>query len=126
MTLTAKPDPGSALDVWSNGVCDEQGSALTYSGLTCTTTLTTDKTVSVSFAQSTLLVFFSGDGKGQVTSSPPGISCSANCKANFAKRTTVTLTAKPAAGSAIVGWSNGVCKEQGSKLTYAGPVCTIW
>jgi hypothetical protein len=59
-----------------------------------------------------LTVSESGAGSGQVTSSPPGINCSASsnqCTAPFAVGTQVTLTASAAAGSAFAGWSGGGC-----------------
>lgn len=125
VTLTAKADPGSALDSWSSGACAEQGSSQSYSGPACTLTLDSGKSVSVSFAKSTLYLYFSGDGAGKVTSSPPGISCTENCKGMFAKRTKVTLTAAPAGGSSIDSWSGNACEEQGSKLSYNGSTCTM-
>ena len=38
-----------------------------------------------------------------------GITCGATCSASFASGTTVTLTARPAAGSAFTGWTGGGC-----------------
>ncbi len=59
-----------------------------------------------------LTVQLSGDGGGNVTSLPSGISCtqngSAQCRTNFATGTTVTLTATPNVGSTFNGWS-GAC-----------------
>src|SRR5438876_168970 len=73
----------------------------------------------------TLQLFFGSNGSGTVTSSPPGISCTASCKATFPKGTKVTLTAKPNPGSAIDNWPNTQCEEQGSSLAYNGPTCTF-
>lgn len=53
----------------------------------------------------TLTVAKTGTGSGTVTSSPAGIDCGATCSAQFSRGTTVTLTAVPAAGSSIQGWS---------------------
>lgn len=53
----------------------------------------------------------SRNGKGSVTSSPAGITCglgSGGCSVSFNSGTSVTLTAKPDAGSAWTGWT-GAC-----------------
>src|SRR5439155_15822660 len=125
VTLTAKASAGSAIDDWPNDQCQEQGTKLSYDGPTCTVVMDSDKSLSVYFTTVTLLVYFSGDDHGTVTSSPPGISCTKDCKALFAKGTTVTLTAKPSAGFALDDWPNDQCKEQGTKLSYNGPECTV-
>ena len=52
-------------------------------------------------------------GSGTVTSSPTGINCGKTCSAQFAGGTKVTLTARPATGSAFAGWSGGACKGVG-------------
>src|SRR2546425_1791117 len=54
-----------------------------------------------------LTVTKTGTGAGTVTSSPPGISCGADCSESYAGAT-VTLTAAPSAGSSFAGWS-GAC-----------------
>lgn len=65
----------------------------------------------------TLTVTVNGTGTGTVTSNPAGINCKPTCSAAFASGTQLTLTAKPATGSYLVGWS-GACK--GTSLT-----CTV-
>ena len=52
-----------------------------------------------------LTVDFSGDGSGTISSSPPGLGCSAACTANFPTGSTVTITASPAVGSTFGGWA---------------------
>ncbi len=52
----------------------------------------------------TLTVNFAGMGAGTVTSSPPGLGCSAMCTASFASGTTITLTATPN-GSTFGSWA---------------------
>src|SRR5688572_23306731 len=57
-------------------------------------------------------------GAGNVTSAPVGIDCGATCSAPFAGGTTIQLTATPAAGSVVTGWS-GPCAAT------TGPTCTF-
>ncbi len=52
-----------------------------------------------------LAVTLSGTGGGHVGSSPPGIDCGSTCTAAFPYGTPVSLTATPAPGSGLVGWS---------------------
>jgi hypothetical protein len=51
-------------------------------------------------------------GSGTVTSSPAGISCSPSCIKDFAVGTVVTLSAAPAPGRVLTGWS-GDCTGTG-------------
>lgn len=56
-------------------------------------------------------------GDGTVTSSPPGISCGADCTETYELGTGVTLTAEPAVSATFAGWS-GAC-------TGSSPTCTL-
>jgi hypothetical protein len=56
-----------------------------------------------------LTVSTAGPGSGSVTSSPPGISCGADCTESYAAGTVVTLTAEPEPSSTFEGWSGGSC-----------------
>jgi sugar lactone lactonase YvrE/lysophospholipase L1-like esterase len=56
----------------------------------------------------TLTVSTSGTGVGSVTSVPAGINCGTDCTEDVTIGTSVTLTARPAAGSMFSGWS-GAC-----------------
>jgi hypothetical protein len=64
----------------------------------------------------TLTAGTSGIGRGTVTSSPPGISCGADCSEAYVISTTVTLTAAPALGSIFTGWS-GCDSVSGARCT---------
>ena len=66
-----------------------------------------------------LTVSVAGDGVGVVVSDPPGISCPGDCEESFAEGTTVTLTATPEFGSALLRWS--ACEGTGAcEVTPAG------
>jgi Divergent InlB B-repeat domain len=52
-----------------------------------------------------LKVTKAGNGAGTVTSSPLGINCGGVCEGSFEEGSQVTLTAAPAAGSGVTGWS---------------------
>ena len=58
------------------------------------------------------------EGGGKITSAPAGIDCGATCSAPFAWGTMIQLTANPAAGSVVTGWS-GPCAGT------TGPTCTF-
>ena len=54
-------------------------------------------------------VTLAGPGKGTITSTPSGVTCTgATCKGTFPKGTSVTLVSAPAPGSLFAGWS-GLC-----------------
>lgn len=55
-------------------------------------------------------------GSGNVTSSPAGISCGADCTESYAGGTSVTLTATPAVGYTFGGWS-GACSGGNASCT---------
>lgn len=61
----------------------------------------------------TLSLARSGTGSGTVKSSPAGIICGGTCSHDYANGTMVTLTAIPATGSALAGWSGGGCSGTG-------------
>jgi DNA-binding beta-propeller fold protein YncE len=62
-----------------------------------------------------------GRGSGVVTSTPPGINCPTECKAEFTENEVVTLKAAPNAGSEFGGWegcdSNPTTEECTVKMT---------
>jgi uncharacterized repeat protein (TIGR02543 family) len=109
VTLTADPAQGSTFVGWS-GAC---------SGLSCSVTMETDKTVSAQFdvlpVFVTLTVRKSGSGLGTVTSADGLIVCDPGCQttqATYLQGTQVTLTATPALGSIFVEWMGGPCNNQ--------------
>lgn len=107
VTLTPNASAGSVFAGWS-GACSGTGG--------CTVTMSAARTVTATFNQSptqTLTVSKAGSGTGSVSSNPAGISCGANCAANFAQGSTVTLTATPDSGSTFTGWS-GACNGTGT------------
>ena len=61
----------------------------------------------------TLSVAKSGAGSGTVSSNIAGISCGAACAHSYGVGTSVTLTATPATGSSLSGWS-GACSGTGT------------
>jgi YVTN family beta-propeller protein len=116
VVLTAAPAVGSAFSGWSGAGCTGTG--------TCTVTMSAAMSVTATFTlipPVTLTVVEAGTGAGLVTSSPPGINCSASsnqCAAQFAVGTKVTLTASASAGSIFTGWSGGGCSgTNGCTLT---------
>ena len=116
VTLTARPATGSAFTGWSGG-CSGMG--------TCAVTVSAATTVTATFTPTFVLsVTTTGMGTGTVTSSPTGIDCGATCSASFASGTAVTLTARPAAGSAFTGWSGG-CSGTGTCVVMLSAATTM-
>jgi alpha-tubulin suppressor-like RCC1 family protein len=110
VTLTASAAAGSAFTGWSG--CDSA------SGATCTVAMSAARSVTATFARVfTLTVTKTGLGNGTVTSAPAGINCGNTCSASYVSDTNVTLTATPAFGSLLLGWSG--CDSS------SGPTCTV-
>jgi YVTN family beta-propeller protein len=61
----------------------------------------------------TLSVNLAGNGRGTVTSNPPGIECGGSCSASFAPGTSVTLMVAPMSTSNFTGWG-GACSGTGT------------
>lgn len=104
--ITAVPDPGYALQRWSD---NSQLAARTF-------TMNKDVTLAVEFVSTARLgVTFTGNGV--VTSAPAGINCGATaypagCSATFEPNTMVTLTGTPSIPEQRVVWTG--CTPTGS------------
>jgi hypothetical protein len=107
VTLTAKPEPGSAFEGF--GKCGDEKCTIDpiEPGKTYEVTATFVRARPTQFP---LAVTVSGSGK--VTSQPGGIDCGATCTAPFATDSTVTLTATPTPGWSFAGWT-GACAGTG-------------
>jgi hypothetical protein len=103
VTLTATPQSGSTFAGWG-GACSGAGSCSVDMNGNRSVTATFNPPVSVS----NLIVQKIGTGSGTVTSQPGGINCGPTCGAAFPTGTVVTLTATPAAGSTLTGWSGNI------------------
>ncbi len=104
VTLTATPASGSSFTGWG-GACGGAGS--------CVVTMNAAESVSATFSVVDYNLAVNVSGSGTVTSSPSGINCGATCSASYPSGTMVTLTATPASGYILTGWS-GVCSGSGS------------
>lgn len=101
VTLTAKAT-GSTFGGWS-GACSGTGP--------CKVTMSEAEEVTAEFtALSTVPLTVSITGKGEVTSTPPGIECGAKCTEEF-EAGDVTLTETPAEGYEFAGWIG--CRSTG-------------
>jgi hypothetical protein len=104
VTLSQSPSGGSTFAGWS-GDCTGTGS--------CQVTMSAARNVTATFDPAppqALSVAVAGTGSVTAT----GIACPGDCAESYAFGAVVTLTAAPAAGSALTGWS-GACT--GTALT---------
>jgi hypothetical protein len=101
VSLSAAPSSGSVFSHWSGGGCKGSGP--------CTTTVRRATTVKAVFSLAgarTLTVAKAGTGSGTVKGSKAsGIDCGQTCSAQVKVGKTVSLTPRPAKGSAFAGWS---------------------
>lgn len=114
--LTATPDPLSVFTGWV-GTCS--GTAPT-----CSFALTTDTSVTATFALKTYRLIVRKTGSGTVTSKPPGINCGKRCTALF-RPGKLDLTAKAPAGWRFAHWQ-GACRGSTGRcrLNLTAPTAT--
>lgn len=112
ITLVAAPDNGSIFNGWSG--CDN------LNGNTCTTLMTSDKTVTATFTKQSFLltVVNANPTQGVVIASVGKINCGSTCSDSYEYGQTIMLTVYPASGykiSSSYGWTcdnvNNVCHE---------------
>jgi len=68
-------------------------------------TASTVVTVTTQGSLAALSVTLAGRGMGTVNSNPEGIACGTDCSETYLNGSAITLTAIPAAGSTLTGWS---------------------
>ncbi len=106
ISLLAEPATCRQFTGWS-GAC-------TGSNPVCEFVLTADATATATFVGGVglpsynLTVTKSGEGDGIVMSTPPGVTCGANCTAPFLCTDWIRLEATPDSESSFIGWS-GAC-----------------
>jgi len=112
VVLTATPAAGSVFTGFTGCTPSAANPAQ------CTVVVSGTTVVTAGFALLVpLTVALAGDGAGTVVSSPAGISCGVACSTNVAAGTVVQLTASPAAGSLLTGFTG--C------TSVSGSVCTV-
>ena len=104
VSLTASPQPGSTFTGWY-GNCSGTGA--------CNVVMSTGRNVGAEFTINTYTLNVSKVGSGMVTSTPAGISCGAQCAADYNYGATVTLTASPTGSGTFTGWT-GACSGTGA------------
>jgi hypothetical protein len=77
------------------------------------------KQVSATFAPAFVSLAVAVQGRGSVSSSPPGITCPGRCTSRFPSGTTVRLRARARLGWRFVRWS-GTCRGHGGCVVYTG------
>lgn len=110
LSLTATPTGSSKLVRWS-GACRGAGS--------CGVTVGSGTTVGALFAPRVFTLSVGVSGRGQVRTSRRGIACRPRCSASLPSYVPVRLTATPAKGWKLRGWT-GACR--GSKRSCTVPM----
>jgi Divergent InlB B-repeat domain len=110
VTMTATPRAGAKLVRWGGGC---RGAA------ECTVSVGPGSAVTALFAPATFRVAVRVTGQGTVRSGRAGIACRPRCASAFPSHVPLALTAKPADGWRLRGWT-GVCR--GRQLTCRVPM----
>jgi hypothetical protein len=98
VTLTATPASSSAFSGWS-GACGGMG--------TCAVTMTSNLSVTATFARKSFNLVVDKHGKGKVSSAPLGIDCGASCSGSYPSGSSIMLTPQADPGFSFLGWSGG-------------------
>lgn len=106
--LTARTGANSVFNGWS-GACSGQS-------ITCSVNVTNIKNVTANFNYITYNLATVKVGSGNISSSPAGIDCGADCTEAVNKGSTVTLTAIPDVGYKFSGWTGG-CRGTATTCT---------
>lgn len=124
-STTFPPNTVVTLTATASGLSSFTGYTGACTGTTCTVTMVTGITASVTaqFAAPptlTLSAATGSEGGGTLTSTPSGIACtlsnvaaSGSCVAAFALNTSVTVSQAPASGSVFMQWA-GACSGSGA------------
>jgi Domain of unknown function (DUF1929)/Kelch motif len=130
LTVTAAPTGGGTA-VWSD--CDQ---AVTENPLACQVTMSTARTITVTFSPPAnsfaLSVSGGASGSGTVNSSPAGISCTitggstgSGCSMTYGSGTSVTLSATASTGSYLKAWAGAGCETNGNGTGQSSGSCTL-
>jgi List-Bact-rpt repeat protein len=112
--VAALPAPGWAIGSWS-GSC-------TGTSPDCVIDGNGDVSATVTFVRAPIVVQLHVVGKGRVTSTPTGLSCTSTCRKSFAAATTVRLKATAATGWKFAGFQGGCT---GRTCTITDPVAPV-
>jgi uncharacterized repeat protein (TIGR02543 family) len=106
VTFFASADSTTTFAGWS-GACSGTSPV-------CSVFIDSSKNLNANFITNAyaITVSKSGDGTGNATSSPAGISCGSICSASYSQNALVTLTATPDSASSFSGWT-GACSGTG-------------
>src|SRR5688572_22272598 len=93
--LIVQPAPGSIFAGWG-GACSGQKE-------TCTITVDAPASITVKLSKlHRVEIQKKGDGRGVITSNPPGIECGDKCSGEFADNTQLVLNVEPEMGVKVV------------------------
>jgi hypothetical protein len=102
VSLTATPASGFRFTGWTGGGCSTVA--------TCTVSMASALNVTATFAPVYALnLTMAGQGSVAETSSGATVTCTATCSNAYLANASVTLTATPATGYTLTGWTGGGC-----------------